>query len=184
MKFNKNFTISSIISTWFLVGKIPIMPGTFGSLAAYPIYYLLINLSNNIPSLLYFLYASVIVLTIIGTWSIHKYHKIVPIDHKSIVIDEVIGQLLTITLSINVLPKIANQLPITLNEFNISKTNLMFLLAFITFRLFDITKPLGIRWLEKKMKNAFGVILDDILAALLAAASIQAIYIAITFITN
>ncbi len=70
-------------------------------------------------------------------------------DPSPIVIDEVAGMWLTMTLA-----------PLT---------PLGILLAFALFRLFDIVKPWPVRWVDKKVGGATGIMLDDILAAIWAA---------------
>ena len=51
------------------------------------------------------------------------------------------------------------------------------LAAFFAFRFFDIFKPPPARWVDVNMKNGFGVMLDDVIAALFAAASIAALHL-------
>jgi len=75
-------------------------------------------------------------------------------DPSFVVIDEFIGQAVTFLL-------IANTL--------ISKTNIVpYIIGFILFRIFDVIKPYPVSYADKKIKNAFGVILDDIFAGIYA----------------
>ncbi len=57
-------------------------------------------------------------------------------------------------------------------------------IAFIMFRLFDVFKPWPVSWADRQVKGAWGVMLDDILAGLLAALSIQAIALALAATAN
>ena len=83
-------------------------------------------------------------------------------DPQIIVIDEVVGQWLTLVI-----------VPIDL---------LWYCLAFVFFRLFDICKPWPVSVIDRKMKNAFGVMLDDVAAAIYAIVGIQTIYLLVGLI--
>tara|TARA_B100000941_G_C28134309_1_gene364508 strand:- start:48 stop:395 length:348 start_codon:yes stop_codon:yes gene_type:complete len=75
-------------------------------------------------------------------------------DPKEIVIDEFIGQSIPIYLY-----------EISHNTFKDSKEAVLFYLyIFILFRFFDIKKPFPINFLDRKFKNSFGVIFDDVIA--------------------
>lgn len=171
-KIKITFSWYSIISTFFYVGKLP-GSGTFGSIAAYPIYhYILINSSSftNTKSKLLLI---ILVLFIVGLIAVKKFQKITKTyDHSYIVIDEVIGQLLTLCISLQWLFHLSDLLPI-----NMSNKNLSFFIALIIFRYFDIKKPLIINYVNRKYKCAFGVIFDDILAAIFAATSIYIVHL-------
>ena len=75
-------------------------------------------------------------------------------DPKEVVVDEFIGQ----------------SIPIYLYEIahgatkNPQETILFYLYIFILFRFFDIKKPFPVNYVDKKFKNSFGVIMDDVLA--------------------
>ena len=118
-------------------------PGTAGSFVAIPIFYLLINLS----SLLQWLF--VITLFFVGLYSSNKVINL--IDQKDpsfIVIDEIVAVLFL---------------------FILIPTNIKFLaFAFILFRFFDIFKPFPVSWAENYFKGALGIMMDDIVAALLS----------------
>ena len=70
-------------------------------------------------------------------------------------IDEVVGQCLVVTL-----------LDVFLR--GAVDTTLLLLLSFIGFRLFDIVKPWPVGWVDRKIGDGVGVMLDDVVAALLA----------------
>jgi phosphatidylglycerophosphatase A len=161
--FRRNFNLHTIISTWFFVGKFPIAPGTAGSLAAYPVYYLAIKYGDNLEQISLYLYCVCFVLILLGLWSIRVYTKqIEKPDHRSIVLDEVIGQLLTIAIGIKALYVVASFVSwySTLHKYQ-----LVFFVAFFIFRFFDISKPLGINFINKKIHTPMGVMLDDVIAA-------------------
>ena len=146
-KLSHGFHITNpifLISTWFGIGLIPLAPGTWGSLAALPIAWLITNHLGQT-----FLLVFIIFLFFLGLSTSEIYSKRTnDMDPKSIVIDEVVGQILVTTA-------------IPLSFF-------WFLAAFILFRIFDILKPWPINQVDSKLKNALGVILDDVLAALYA----------------
>lgn len=159
-----------IIASFFWVGRIYIAPGTLASLICYPIYFVIAYYASCVKSILISLYTIIAILTIIGYFAIRKFHNLTnAFDHKSIVIDEVIGQLLTIALSYEWL------FVIVLNVFKFSYTvldviNWTFCAAFVLFRFFDIRKPLIIGAMDRMLKKyAIGVILDDVMAAIFSS---------------
>ena len=131
-------------------GLIPLMPGTFGSLAALP---LLIPFLWSPP---YALLIAAILASIVGIYLCGKTADDMQVhDHGSIVWDEVAGILLTflwIPLS-----------PLTV------------LLGFVLFRFFDILKPWPIKPIDKYVAGGLGIMLDDIVAGLMACISLHAI---------
>ncbi len=158
---------SKIFTTFFGVGTIKKAPGTFGSLAGLLFWLIIHKLLNiNDSSALYkanwFWIAFVLVVTIYALDAIKNYgSQVKEIDHKSIVIDEVVGVIIALQIAIQAI------------NFNIEASYLASFviaisLSFCLFRLFDITKPSIIGWCDKNLKNSFGVMLDDILSGLLA----------------
>ena len=84
----------------------------------------------------------------------NKVLKYTEHDPSFIVVDEFIGQSVTFLL-------ISNSL--------ISKTNVIpYIIGFILFRIFDVVKPYPVNYADKKIQNAFGVIVDDIFAGIYA----------------
>ena len=143
---NRKFLIQNIyhfIALGFGSGLYKKGPGTAGSIVAIPIFYLLINL----PSLLQWLF--VVTLFFVGLYSSNKVINL--IDQKDpsfIVIDEIVAVLFL---------------------FILIPTNIKFLaFAFILFRFFDIFKPFPVSWAENYFKGALGIMMDDIVAALLS----------------
>ena len=81
------------------------------------------------------------------------------VDHGAIVIDEVLGQLLALALPFFVLRDVLGQGP---HEPG------LWILGFLLFRLFDITKPWPASYFDRRVKTAWGVMLDDIAAGIWA----------------
>ena len=135
--------ITDFILTGFYSGKIKFMPGTFGTLLAVPIFIYLFNnaLLINILILLILFLSSLMLLN----YS-YKNNLFDNTDDKSIVIDEIIGYLSFMIF------------------FDINITNIT--IGFLLFRFFDILKPFPISYVDKKIKNSFGVVFDDLLAGL------------------
>ena len=129
------------ILTGFYSGKLKYMPGTFGTVFGIIIYIGIANnnLQDNIFLLLILFFFSLILLDYSYKKNIFKNK-----DDKSIVIDEIIGYLFFMIF------------------FDINVSNII--IGFILFRFFDILKPFPISFVDKNIKNSFGVILDDILA--------------------
>ena len=136
---------NSFIATWFGSGNAPIAPGTVGSLAALPVGYVIHNVFGGAV-----LAVMALVIFILGVWVSELYMALnnKKGDPKEIVIDEVAGQ----WLLLSVMP---------LNFYG-------YTLGFVLFRLFDILKPWPISWVDKNVEGGLGVMFDDILAAFMA----------------
>ena len=131
-------------------GLLPRAPGTFGTLAAIPVYLLLSPLS-----LAWYL-AVVLLICVTGIVICDYTSKQLRVhDHPGIVFDEIAGYLLTMTA-----------LPL----------GVWWMLAgFVAFRFFDIIKPWPISWLDKHVHGGLGIMLDDWLAAVMAWLILQSI---------
>ncbi|TKX32949.1 phosphatidylglycerophosphatase A family protein [Campylobacter aviculae] len=147
--------MQKIFLTFFYSGCSPKAPGTFGTIAALiPAFFILKYLEITTLLLLSFL------IFIISIRIIDDYENKTGIhDDKHIVIDEVAGVFLACAIAASS----ANSL-------------LNFLMAFIFFRFFDITKPSIIGKIDKKVKGGLGVMLDDMLAGLFAGLLSAVIY--------
>ena len=126
----------------FGIGFLPIS-GTIGSLIAIFVYFIFYNYLN--------LLSFIIFIILIFFYSIFFLDKTIKrsfstSDPKEIVIDEFIGQ----------------SIPLLLCENNF----FLIILSFLLFRLFDITKPWPASYFDLKVKNANGVLMDDIIAGL------------------
>ena len=140
--------ISQIFSTLFFIGYVKWAPGTFGSLFSLIIIIFLHNIVNKNEFIILF-----ICILLMATICIKIYSKSVnKHDAKEIIIDEFLGIYLIIIFSYDF--KIFN------NEF------VKILLILLFFRIFDILKPFPANWIDKNMKNSYGVILDDIVAGI------------------
>jgi phosphatidylglycerophosphatase A len=135
--------IVEFILTGLYFGKVKFMPGTSGTVLAVIIYIYLLTYSLfiNILILLIFFIFSFFLLEYSSKKLIFKQ-----IDDKSIVIDEIIGYLSFMIF-----------FEATLNNI---------ILGFILFRFFDIVKPYPISIADSRINNSFGVLFDDLLAAL------------------
>lgn len=181
---NRKFT--EFIVTSCYVGKIKYCPGTWGSLIAFPLAYIIVYFTTtnkaiflsdglNIAQaqlLTLFLVNFLVIKTLfaIGVYfsSVYvKQHNIE--DPKEIVIDEVVGQLLTINLCFISSGLIHNSNISQILGANVIDIVSLFIMPFILFRIFDITKPWPINWLDRNIRGGFGIMLDDILAAIFAS---------------
>jgi phosphatidylglycerophosphatase A len=177
----KKASLSSVIATFFGIGYISFAPGTFGSIVAFPVYflltYMLIVLKGGVaslgaPGLINGMLVWIVGLFFIGLWAADKYSKDTGNeDPKEVVIDEVVGQLLTICLIVWLVPNIGGEAVFKFENIGINKFNLVLLnllSAFVLFRLFDIFKPWPINYIEKRYKGGLGIMLDDVVAAIFA----------------
>lgn len=137
--------ITLIFLSWFYSGKFPKAPGTFGSLATLPLIYLLHYLHFNIYSLIA-LIVSLFVTAVLVTQKVQETYGLH--DPQWIVIDEVIGMLITWAFVPNI-------------EF----ANLF--LVFSTFRLFDIIKIWPASYFDR-LHHGFGTIMDDVISGVYA----------------
>ena len=147
-------TLNYLFVTCFGIGAFRFAPGTITSLVTtiflYSLFHI-INLSSNL--ILIFL----LIVFIYSFYAVSEYIKFNENkDPKEVVIDEFIGQ----------------SIPIYLYEIShgtikdSQEAILFYLYIFILFRYFDIKKPFPVNFFDKKFKNSFGVIFDDIIAGL------------------
>lgn len=132
------------IGTWFGLGRAPKAPGTFGSLGAIPLHLLLSRLHPALHV------SSVLVGAALGVWASQRIADTEQVDDPShVVIDEVAGTLIAMGLVR-------------------SRSLAVQLVAFGLFRLLDITKPGPIASAEQAHPAGLGIMLDDLLAGLVA----------------
>lgn len=142
--------IALLLSTLFYSGFFPKAPGTFGSFVSLFIIAIIIYYFGFIGlSLL------IIISFILAMFSVTETLKYTKHDPSFIVIDELIGQAVTFMFVSNFLKN--------------NNSLIIYLFGFIFFRLFDVLKPFPVSYADKKIRNAFGVILDDILAGIYAS---------------
>ncbi len=144
--------ISFLIASWFKVGYAPKASGTCGSLAALPFIILLAYFFGFIGIACF-----AVVTFAAGCIFSGEVLKYTEHDPSLIVIDEVCGQTVTFFA-----------IAFLLNG-NFADTWWIYIAGFALFRLFDITKPSIIGRIDKELKNAAGVMLDDVVAGLFAA---------------
>ena len=148
-KSTENFRITNpihFLALGFGSGLLPKAPGTFGTLAAIPLYLLLA------PSSMIVYLIAVIVMSIVGIYICGKAAKDAGVhDHGAIVWDEIVGFLITMFM-----------IPLSWKSV---------IVGFILFRIFDIFKPI-----DKNVHGGLGIMLDDIIAGLAALACMHLIF--------
>ena len=149
MTQNAQFKLSNpvhFMALGFGSGLIKPAPGTWGTLAAVPLYLLVMNF---VTASSYSYFGLIIVGFVVGIYLCGKTASDAGVhDHGSIVWDEIIGFFITMVL-----------LPVTWQ--NIA-------LGFVLFRFFDILKPWPIKLLDKHVHGGFGIMIDDVLAGVFA----------------
>lgn len=133
-----------LLALGFGSGLAPRAPGTFGTLAAVPVYLLCAQL----PLMIYLLVTAI--AFVLGVYLCGRTARALGVhDHPGIVWDEVVGYLLTMALA--------------------PPGWLWVVMGFACFRLFDIWKPWPIRVLDRSVHGGLGIMLDDLLAGAAAA---------------
>ena len=145
-------TFNTLFVTMLGLGKVPKIPGTFGSLATTVILYFFFHLLNLSSSIILI---GLVVIFIYAFSAIKDYiERSENKDPKEIIIDEFIGQ----------------SIPIYLYEISHGTIKspdeaiIFYSVCFILFRFFDIAKPFPVSYFDKNFKNSFGVIMDDVCA--------------------
>jgi phosphatidylglycerophosphatase A len=153
-------------------GYAPIVPGTFGSLAGVLfflalVFWLFPLLEFSLPALLAGYAAILVAVSGLGVWAAGRCEEIFGReDDGRIVIDEVAGQLITLT-PVLVLGATAASVPeLATGELRWWS---MVVTAFVVFRVLDIWKPGAVRRAEEGFEGGLGVMMDDLLAGLLGA---------------
>ena len=153
-------TFNSLFVTMFGIGKIKMIPGTFGSLATIIILFVLfhtLNISSNLilfGLIIIFIYS----FSAVASHTENSENK----DPKEIVIDEFIGQSIPIYLY-----EISHGTEKSPNE-----AIIFYAICFVLFRFFDIKKPFPVSFFDRNFKNSFGVIMDDVCAGLYVVLSL------------
>ncbi|MBT1427148.1 phosphatidylglycerophosphatase A [Dickeya dianthicola] len=139
-----------LLATGFGSGLSPWMPGTAGSLAAIPVWYLLMLLPLQLYSLL------VMLSICIGVYLCHRTAKDMGVhDHGSIVWDEFVGMWITLMA--------------------VPSRHWGWVAAgFVIFRVLDIFKPWPIRWFDRNVHGGMGIMVDDIVAGVISAVVLYA----------
>ena len=144
--------INTLFVTMFGCGKLPKIPGTFGSLATVFILYVLFHKFNLSSNLILVVLTIIFIYSFLAVASYIKYNE--NKDPKEVIIDEFIGQ----------------SIPIYFYEVShgtvksADEAIIFYGLCFVLFRFFDIVKPFPVSFFDKNFKNSFGVIMDDVCA--------------------
>ena len=143
--------VALMIATGLGLGYAPVAPGTFGSFLGILLILLLSRLGWKDGHRVAFYLVIVGIISAIGIWAASRAESIFQRkDPPQVVIDEIVGQLLTFGLIFR------------------NPRFLLLLIGFLFFRLFDIVKPFPIRRLERAPLG-FGIILDDLVAGFYAS---------------
>ena len=146
--------INYLFVTCFGIGTFRFAPGTITSLVTTIFLYSLFHIINLSDAVI------LIILLIVFIYSFYAVSEYIKYndnkDPKEVVVDEFIGQSIPIYLY-----EISHR---TVKDSQ--EAVLFYLYIFILFRYFDIKKPFPVNYFDKKFKNSFGVILDDVVAGL------------------
>jgi phosphatidylglycerophosphatase A len=136
-------------------GLAPKAPGTFGTIVAIPIYLLMQNLS-----LMSYITLTVIAF-LVGIWICQQSADwLEKEDPSAVVWDEIVGYLVTMVAAPQGWQWIA--------------------IGFVLFRIFDILKPWPISLADRELHGGFGIMLDDVIAGIMAAGCLQLLYLYLT----
>jgi phosphatidylglycerophosphatase A len=129
------------IASGCYTGYLPKAPGTWGTLVAFPLHFLLIRLSQT------GYYASLAIIFVVAVLTAGSAEKILDRgDPGVVVIDEIIGMLIgLIGAPMKTVPLI---------------------IAFFLFRFFDIVKPFPAGWADAYLHGGLGIVLDDVIAGI------------------
>ena len=136
----------------FGLGKLPKIPGTFGSFATIIILYIFFHILDLSSHLILIGLLVVFIFSFFAVASHIKDNE--NKDPKEVIIDEFIGQ----------------SIPIYLYEISHGTEKapeeaiIFYCVCFVLFRFFDIAKPFPVSFFDKNFKNSFGVIMDDVCA--------------------
>ena len=145
-------TLNTLFVTMLGLGKLPKIPGTFGSLATIIILYILFHILNLSTNLILIILIVIFIFSFsaVATHIKDSENK----DPKEIIIDEFIGQSIPIYLY-----EISHG-----TEKSADEAMIFYCICFVLFRFFDIVKPFPVSYFDKNFKNSFGVIMDDVCA--------------------
>ena len=133
-----------------MIGKIKYAPGTLASLFTCIIFFFL----NNFLSISFIFLVTLIIFGYSFFAINNSFDEYRSDDPQEIVIDEVVGQMLTLLA----IPVYETLYPLP--------TFYYCILAFLFFRLFDVFKPFPVNYVDRNVKGALGIMLDDIIASI------------------
>ena len=141
-----------LIAFGFGSGLAPRAPGTVGTLLGLPLFWLIVAVTPDLTNRIILLIAAFL----LGVWACGRTGRALGVaDHGGMVWDEIVAFALVLLFT--------------------PASWLWIALAFALFRLFDILKPWPIRFADMHLKNGFGVMFDDLLAAGYAIAGIKGV---------
>ncbi len=137
-----------LLATGLYSGKSPILPGTMGTVAALPLVWLFSRMGPTV----YFVLTGI--FTYFSIWIAELYEQeFQRHDRPEVVIDEIAGFLISMCL-LPLAPKVL-------------------LAAFVLFRILDMWKPFPISFFDKNVPGGYGVVIDDVVAALITNLILQ-----------
>jgi phosphatidylglycerophosphatase A len=129
-----------VLSIWFGCGLVPRAPGTAGTIGAFPLYWLLHGWGPTGVA------AGAAVVSVVGIWASHRTSsRLGQKDPQIVCIDEAAGVLWTWSA--------------------VPSSVAGILVGFVLFRLADQLKPWPARWAERRLPGGWGIMLDDLFAA-------------------
>ena len=135
-------------------GLSPRAPGTAGTLVAIPLFLLVDAALANTASPLLWYSVFILVTAVAGVWICDRASKQLGVhDHPGIVWDEFVGYWITM--------------------WALPAGWVWVLAGFVAFRIFDILKPWPIGWLDRKVEGGFGIMIDDVLAGVMACVCVH-----------
>lgn len=142
---------ATLLATWFGCGVLPWVPGTWASLAALPLAWLIVSWAGAAA-----LATAAALLFLVGCWASHRYEQEAGLhDPSAVVIDEVAAQWVTLLV---VPPDVV-----------------LYVIGFVLFRMFDMTKLWPANVVDQRVSGGLGIMLDDMVAALYAAAGLAVV---------
>lgn len=137
-----------LIATLGGLGLFPIAPGTLGSIVSWAIFIILSHHINMTFLTIAFIFLAIFICEQASKDLVEK-------DHKSIVLDELVGIWVAM-------------IPVLYISSTQQERIAYAVIALILFRFFDILKPFPISYFDKRFKNGFGIVIDDLVAGIFA----------------
>ena len=137
-----------LIATLGGLGLFPIAPGTLGSIVSWIVFIILSHHINMTFLTIVFIFLAIFICEQASKDLVEK-------DHKSIVLDELVGIWVAM-------------IPVLYISSTQQERIAYAVIALILFRFFDILKPFPISYFDKRFKNGFGIVIDDLVAGIFA----------------